>query len=169
MLSTQALSGVPAQCAFDTVSKGSRDNSLSRTQGLQPAALRSPQTIKAEHESKATAAQEATWHPLCKRKDNVTSMKHSSSWSHSQWNGSGLELTAREQRRPIPAIWRYGAAFLSVAAAYVGAKWLQDHYGFEPFAVFICAMMWSGWFGGINPNSEVQTKNRRYWLIINRL
>jgi PAS domain S-box-containing protein len=61
------------------------------------------------------------------------------------------ELTDREQRIAILAFWRYGLACLSVAAALFVAKLLQIAYGFEPFVLFLCAMMFSAWFGGVKP------------------
>jgi PAS domain S-box-containing protein len=46
---------------------------------------------------------------------------------------------------------KYGAAVLSVTAAQFIAQWLQIHYDFEPLVPFLCAIMFSAWFGGINP------------------
>ena len=45
----------------------------------------------------------------------------------------------------------YGAAVLSVAVALSIARLLQIHFHFEPLVLFICALMFSGWFGGIKP------------------
>ncbi len=61
------------------------------------------------------------------------------------------ELTAKEPLKTPPVIWRYGVAVLSVAVALAMAKLLQIQYGFERFAVLLFAMMFSAWFGGVNP------------------
>jgi K+-sensing histidine kinase KdpD len=45
----------------------------------------------------------------------------------------------------------YSVAVLSVAAAQFIAQWLQIQYNFEPLVPFLCAIMFSAWFGGINP------------------
>jgi two-component system sensor histidine kinase UhpB len=45
----------------------------------------------------------------------------------------------------------YGVAVLSVATALFIALWLQAQYNFEPFVAFLCAMMFSAWFGGVKP------------------
>jgi PAS domain S-box-containing protein len=61
------------------------------------------------------------------------------------------ELTDRERRIAILAFRRYGLACLSVAGALFVAKLLQIAYGFEPFVLFLCAMIVSAWFGGFKP------------------
>ena len=62
------------------------------------------------------------------------------------------ELQRVPDRTPKrPAILRYGIAVLSVTAALVIARLLQMKYGFEPFVPFICAMMFTAWFGGVRP------------------
>src|ERR1700730_1736035 len=45
----------------------------------------------------------------------------------------------------------YGVAVLSVTAARFIAQWLQIQYDFEPLVPFLCAIMFSAWFGGVNP------------------
>jgi PAS domain S-box-containing protein len=45
----------------------------------------------------------------------------------------------------------YGVAVLSVTAAQFIAQWLQIQYDFEPLVPFLCAIMFSAWFGGVNP------------------
>lgn len=45
----------------------------------------------------------------------------------------------------------YGAAVLSVIAALFIAQWLNIEYGFEPLTAFLCAIMFSAWFGGAKP------------------
>lgn len=50
-----------------------------------------------------------------------------------------------------PVVVRYGVAVLSVSAALLIARWLQIQYHYGPFALFLCAMMFSGWFGGVRP------------------
>ena len=42
-------------------------------------------------------------------------------------------------------------AVLSVIAALFIALLLQIQYHFEPFVLFLCAMMFSAWFGGVKP------------------
>jgi two-component system sensor histidine kinase UhpB len=46
---------------------------------------------------------------------------------------------------------RYGAPWLSVIAALLVARWLDGHYGFEPLTPFLCAILFSAWFGGAWP------------------
>jgi len=45
----------------------------------------------------------------------------------------------------------YGAAVLSVVIALLIARLLQVQYHFESFVLFICAMIFSTWFGGVKP------------------
>jgi len=54
-------------------------------------------------------------------------------------------------RRFKPAFVSYGTAILSVAVALLIGRLLQLEYHFEPFVLFICAMIFSAWFGGIRP------------------
>src|SRR5713226_4009292 len=50
-----------------------------------------------------------------------------------------------------PAIWSYGIAVLSVAAALIIARWPALHLEAAPVSLFLCAVMLSAWFGGIGP------------------
>ena len=62
------------------------------------------------------------------------------------------ELQRVPDRTPKrPAILRYGVGVLSATAALIIARLLQIQYGFEPFVPFICAMMFTAWFGGVRP------------------
>src|SRR5579862_7945863 len=54
-------------------------------------------------------------------------------------------------RRFKPAFVSYGTAILSVAVALLIGRLLQLEYHFEPFVLFICAMIFSAWFEGIRP------------------
>jgi two-component system sensor histidine kinase UhpB len=45
----------------------------------------------------------------------------------------------------------YGAAVLSVIAALLIARWLDSQFGFEPLTPFLCAILFSTWFGGAKP------------------
>ena len=55
--------------------------------------------------------------------------------------------------RKRPALWRYGVAVASVVAA-LGLTRLP-HTGLDaaPVGVFLCAVMFSAWFGGIGPGT----------------
>jgi C4-dicarboxylate-specific signal transduction histidine kinase len=46
---------------------------------------------------------------------------------------------------------RYGVAILSVAAAAIIGRVLDTHLVSAPASLFICAVMFSAWFGGIRP------------------
>jgi signal transduction histidine kinase/CheY-like chemotaxis protein len=50
-----------------------------------------------------------------------------------------------------PAILRYGAAALSAAAALIAARWLEVHFETAPVSLFLCAVMFSAWYGGTGP------------------
>jgi C4-dicarboxylate-specific signal transduction histidine kinase len=50
-----------------------------------------------------------------------------------------------------PVIASYGVAVLSVAFALLIARLLDIHLVSAPVALFLCAIMFSGWFGGIGP------------------
>src|SRR5712692_8419606 len=50
-----------------------------------------------------------------------------------------------------PAIWSYGIAVLSVAAALIIARWPALHLEAAPVSLFLCAVMFSAWFGGVGP------------------
>jgi signal transduction histidine kinase len=59
---------------------------------------------------------------------------------------------------PVPLRWLrqpifvdYGAAILSVAVSLFISIFLHQKFEFEPLAPFLCAMMFSGWFGGFKP------------------
>jgi len=64
----------------------------------------------------------------------------------------------RNMSKPYSVRWlqqsiflNYGVAVLSVTAAQFIAQWLQIQYDFEPLVPFLCAIMFSAWFGGVNP------------------
>jgi len=50
-----------------------------------------------------------------------------------------------------PVIASYGVAVLSVAFALLIARFLDIQLVSAPVALFLCAIMFSGWFGGIGP------------------
>ncbi len=50
-----------------------------------------------------------------------------------------------------PAIWSYGIAVLSVAAALTISRWPALHLQEAPVSLFLCAVILSAWFGGIWP------------------
>jgi PAS domain S-box-containing protein len=50
-----------------------------------------------------------------------------------------------------PAIWGYGIALLSVAAALTLSKLPAIHLQDAPVSLFLCAVILSAWFGGIGP------------------
>jgi C4-dicarboxylate-specific signal transduction histidine kinase len=50
-----------------------------------------------------------------------------------------------------PAILRYGMAVLSVTAALIVARLLDIHLVAAPVSLFLCAIMFSAWFGGVRP------------------
>ncbi len=54
------------------------------------------------------------------------------------------------QRRAV-VIERYGIAVLSVAAALGLARWPTLGLETAPVSVFLCAVMFSAWFGGVGP------------------
>jgi PAS domain S-box-containing protein len=49
------------------------------------------------------------------------------------------------------AFLSYGAALLSFTLALLVAEILKSQFRYEPYAVFICAMMFSAWYGGTKP------------------
>src|SRR6266404_978414 len=53
--------------------------------------------------------------------------------------------------RRRPAAWRYGVAVLSVAAALGLTRLPHTGLDLAPVGVFLCAVMFSAWFGGIGP------------------
>jgi K+-sensing histidine kinase KdpD len=50
-----------------------------------------------------------------------------------------------------PLILRYGLSFVFVAGALAIAIWLEDHLVGAPVPLFLCAIMFVAWFGGIGP------------------
>src|ERR1700682_4390299 len=50
-----------------------------------------------------------------------------------------------------PVILSYGAAVLSVSAALIVARWLDLHLETAPVSLFLCAVMFSAWSGGVRP------------------
>jgi len=50
-----------------------------------------------------------------------------------------------------PAIWSYGIAVLSVAAALIISRWPALHLRDAPVSLFLCAVILSAWFGGAGP------------------
>src|ERR1700739_2170710 len=48
-------------------------------------------------------------------------------------------------------IWRYGVAVLSVTTTMILSRWLTPYIGF-PGTLFLCAVMLSGWYGGVGPS-----------------
>jgi PAS domain S-box-containing protein len=50
-----------------------------------------------------------------------------------------------------PLILKYGLSFVFVAGALAIAIWLADHLVGAPVPLFLCAIMFVAWFGGIGP------------------
>src|SRR6202795_629483 len=50
-----------------------------------------------------------------------------------------------------PAIWSYGIAVLSVAAALIISRWPALHLHEAPASLLLCAVMFSAWLGGVGP------------------
>jgi signal transduction histidine kinase len=50
-----------------------------------------------------------------------------------------------------PMIAKYGAAVVSVTAALMSSQWPQIHLTAAPVSLFLCAVMFSAWFGGFRP------------------
>src|SRR5260370_19174435 len=50
-----------------------------------------------------------------------------------------------------PAIWGYGIAVVSVAAALTVSQLPAVHLQDAPVSLFLCAVILSAWFGGIRP------------------
>src|SRR6201998_1374042 len=48
-------------------------------------------------------------------------------------------------------IWLYGVAVLSVSTTMILSRWLTPYIGF-PGTLFLCAVMLSGWYGGVGPS-----------------
>src|SRR6202795_3038098 len=53
-------------------------------------------------------------------------------------------------RKP-PAIWGYGIAILLVTAAVIISRWPALHLQSAPSSLFLCAVMFSAWLGGVGP------------------
>ena len=50
-----------------------------------------------------------------------------------------------------PVIWRYGIAVLSVTTALILTQWPALRLGAAPVSLFLFAVMFSAWFGGVAP------------------
>jgi PAS domain S-box-containing protein len=50
-----------------------------------------------------------------------------------------------------PGIWGYGIAVLSVAAALTASRLPAIHLQDAPVSLFLCAVIFSAWFGGVGP------------------
>jgi PAS domain S-box-containing protein len=63
------------------------------------------------------------------------------------------ELQRVTERTPKPPlVMRYGVAVLSVIAALIIVRWMEIVLGSASHAsVFLCAVMFSAWFGGVEP------------------
>src|SRR5271166_1849907 len=53
--------------------------------------------------------------------------------------------------RKLPVIWGYGIAVLLVAAALFLAHWPPFHLESAPVSLFLCAVIFSAWLGGLGP------------------
>jgi PAS domain S-box-containing protein len=63
------------------------------------------------------------------------------------------EVPRIQDRTPeAPAILRYGVAVLSVAAALIINRLLNTHLVGAPAMLFLCAIMFSAWYGGVKPS-----------------
>ena len=62
-----------------------------------------------------------------------------------------LRLSPSSRSKP-PAALSYGLAVMSVVAALIVAWWIEAVWQSAPHAsLFFCAVMFSAWFGGVNP------------------
>src|ERR1700674_4615164 len=50
-----------------------------------------------------------------------------------------------------PVIWCYGLAVLSGSAALIISRWPALHLETAPASLFLCAVMFSAWWGGVGP------------------
>ncbi len=50
-----------------------------------------------------------------------------------------------------PVIARYGVAVVSVTVALIGSRWLDIFLVTAPVSLFLCAVMFGAWFGGLKP------------------
>jgi len=66
------------------------------------------------------------------------------------WSGSMPKSNPLLWPKP-PAIWSYGIAVLSVAAALIISRWPPLHLQDSPVSLFLCAVILSAWFGGAGP------------------
>src|SRR2546427_1174803 len=66
------------------------------------------------------------------------------------WSGSMPRSILLLWPKP-PAIWGYGIAVLSVAAALIISQLPAIHLQDAPVSLFLCAVLVSAWFGGIGP------------------
>jgi PAS domain S-box-containing protein len=67
---------------------------------------------------------------------------------------SDLKTMAKPERRRgsiRPVIARYGVAVVSVTVALIGSWWLDIYLVTAPVSLFLCAVMFSAWFGGFKP------------------
>ena len=46
---------------------------------------------------------------------------------------------------------RYGIAIILVGVALAGSRWLENYFASSPVWLLLCAIMLSGWFGGLLP------------------
>jgi K+-sensing histidine kinase KdpD len=46
---------------------------------------------------------------------------------------------------------RYGIAIMLVGAALAGSRWLENYFASASVWLLLCAIMLSGWFGGLLP------------------
>jgi C4-dicarboxylate-specific signal transduction histidine kinase len=72
------------------------------------------------------------------------------SWLHPS-GGKGIAMSNLLWWPKPPGILSYGVAVLSVTAALIIARWLDIHLVTAPVSLFLCAIMFSAWFGGIRP------------------
>jgi K+-sensing histidine kinase KdpD len=57
-----------------------------------------------------------------------------------------------ERRRwSIHPLARYGLAVVSVVVALISSRWLDIYLVSAPVSLFLCAVMFSAWFGGLRP------------------
>jgi C4-dicarboxylate-specific signal transduction histidine kinase len=62
----------------------------------------------------------------------------------------GITSNHPEWREP-PVVMAYAVALVSVIAALILARWLEFHLVSAPVSLFLCAIMFSAWFGGVGP------------------
>lgn len=71
--------------------------------------------------------------------------------SSNERSQSGFAKPSRSWWRNPPATLRYAVAVVSVTAAVIIARWLESHLVSAPVSLFLGAIMFSAWFGGIKP------------------